>query len=412
MDDMEKTAWLARRLTFGSGLSALPQLTEAGLEETINTLLSPDEPSSPWDNVDVPADISLDDAIVVVDAWLNHLSASPTPLADWTTWFWHDHFSISAPQIKNLDIFTKHIDLLSTLGRGSFRTLIRAVTVDPAMLVFLDGRRNRAGAVNENYGRELLELYTLGVGNYDEDDVRAAAVALTGWTWNDEVSDSVFVSRRHDSTPQSLLGATVDDLDSVIDVLVAQPDCARHIATHLADALLGHALPTADLDVVSERFRANELDVSVLLRDLIDLALDGAAVPIVLSPVQWFLQAQVITTAELEPGHRLFALRQMGQVPGVPPNVGGYPDALTWAGPSTTVGRFRAASLIAGHSPDDSTMLERARARDWDAVAELCGRPDGFSAATLRALDDANTSRRNGRESLAAVLMTPELAVA
>ncbi len=413
MDDTEQIAWIARRLTFGSGLAALPELVANGRDAALETLLAPaDEPTSPWAGEDIPDDITLDDSILTINAWLDHLAGSSTPLSDWTTWFWHDHFAVSAPQIRSLFVFTRHIDLLTELGGDGFAPLLRAVTIDPAMLIFLDGRRNRVGAVNENYGRELLELYALGVGNYGEADVRAAAVALTGWTLTTELDGSRFVSRRHDDTPQQLLGSTVNDLDSMIDAVTNHPACAEHLTRHMAEAMLGTALPEDDVRTVADRFRASALNVAVLRNDLLDLALAGAAEPVVLPPVQWFLQAEAVTAAEIEPRQRLFALRQMGQVPGVPPNVGGYPDALTWAGPSTTVGRFRAASLIAGRTSDDAELLDRARRRDWTAVAELTGRTGGFSAETLRALDDANTTRRNGREALAAVLMSPELAVA
>jgi len=413
MDDTEQIAWIARRLTFGSGLVALPELVANGRDAALETLLAPtDEPTSPWAGVDIPDDISLDDSILTINAWLDRLAGSSTPLSDWTTWFWHDHFAVSAPQIRSLSVFTRHIDLLAELGGDGFAQLLHAVTIDPAMLIFLDGRRNRIGAVNENYGRELLELYALGVGNYDEADVRAAAVALTGWTLTTELDGSRFAPRRHDDTPQQLLGSTVDDLDSVIDAVTGHPACAEHVTRHMAEAMLGTALPEDDVRTVADRFRASALNIGVLRNDLLDLALAGAAEPIVLPPVQWFLHAEAVTAAQIEPRQRLFALRQMGQVPGVPPNVGGYPDALTWAGPSTTVGRFRAASLIAGRTDDDAELLDRARRRDWTGVAELTGRTNGFSAETLRALDDANTTRRNGREALAAVLMSPELAVA
>ncbi len=413
MDETEQIAWIARRLTYGSGLTALTELVAKGRDATLESLRSPaDEPISPWADEDVPDDITLDDSILTINAWLDHLAGSSTPLADWTTWFWHDHFAVSAPQIRSLSLFTRHIELLTELGGDGFASLLRAVTIDPAMLIFLDGRRNRVGAVNENYGRELLELYALGVGNYDEDDVRAAAVALTGWTLTTELDGSRFVPRRHDDTRQQLLGSTVNDLDSVIDAVTNHPACAEHLTRHMAEAMLGTTLPEDDVRSLADRFRASALNIADLRNDLLDLALAGAAEPIVLPPVQWFLQAEAVTAAEIEPRLRLFALRQMGQVPGVPPNVGGYPNALTWAGPSTTVGRFRAASLIAGNTPDDADLLDRARRRDWTGIAELTGRTDGFSTETLRALDDANTTRRNGREALAAVLMSPELAVA
>ena len=133
--------------------------------------------------------------------------------------------------------------MLGAEGLGDFRTLLRAVTLDSAMLVYLDGTDSRKGDVNENYGRELLELFALGVGNYSEDDVRAGAAALTGWHVYRRDTTVSFQPRIHDDTPQHYLGRDgVHDVDSVIDAVVDHEACAPFIAGKLARAILGPAV--------------------------------------------------------------------------------------------------------------------------------------------------------------------------
>lgn len=410
----ERHAWLARRLGFGSAIASLDSNASVEVELIVDSMFDvaqdPDLPS-PWASVDLGAELDREAVQVAASAWLAHLTTA-AELNSWMTWFWHDHFAVSAPVVKPLSRFTVHIELLQRKALDAFGSLLREVTTDPAMLIFLNGRQNAAGQVNENYGRELLELYALGIGNYDESDVRAAAVALTGWAFRREDEGSTFVPSRHVDAPQELLGVSVNDVDSVIDVVSKHPACAEHIVNKLSTAVLGAPLEGSLAKDHATLFSDSSLDTAALLRSLIELGLDGHETAIVLAPVPWLLQAEAMTSAQVEDRERLFLLRQMGQIPGVPPNVGGYPGEDTWAGPSTTIGRFRAASLIAARTPDEAPILASARARNWVDVAYLAARPRGFSPETIAALDDANTTRRNGREALAAALMSPELAVA
>jgi uncharacterized protein (DUF1800 family) len=408
----EQRAWVARRLTFGGGLNDRQQSTPSIAELTSPTDADL-EPRFTDREIDTGQGRDRAAGNNVLGIWLSSLARPTTSINDWVSWFWHDHFAVSAPVVKSLGLFAQHLDLLKSHGLGSFRDLLHAVTTDPAMLIFLDGRRNRRGAVNENYGRELLELYALGIGNYSELDVRAAAVALTGWALDEDQTGARFIARRHDATPQTLLGQTIDDVDSTLLAVTSSPACAFHITDRLSRAVLGAALPQPILDETAASFEASGLSIEHLLGALLHLALEeDLDQPMVLAPVQWLLHTEAMTGVELSTEHRLALLCQMGQVPGVPPNVGGYPGAETWAGPSTTIGRFRAASLIASQTGDESELLAATRTRSWTTAAHLTARPDGFSPATLSALDDANGQRRDGREALAALLMSPELAVA
>ncbi len=139
----------------------------------------------PWRSLDLAGYDPQDGAGLLrrasVEAWLAAMFVTPRPLEEWMRWFWHGHFVSTLGTVKDPRLMVGQLRMLGAEGLGDFRTLLRAVTVDAAMLVYLDGTDSRIGEVNENYGREVLELFALGVGNYSEDDVRAGATALTGW---------------------------------------------------------------------------------------------------------------------------------------------------------------------------------------------------------------------------------------
>ncbi len=124
------------------------------------------------------------------------------------TWFWHGHFAISVRKVRSAQLMYRRNDTFHTLGRGDFRSLAQAMLTDPAMLLWLEGAGSKAEHPNENLAREFMELFTLGLGNYTEDDVREAARALTGWRVDAATSTSRFVAAAHDPGPETLLSTT------------------------------------------------------------------------------------------------------------------------------------------------------------------------------------------------------------
>src|SRR5690606_1397671 len=119
-------------------------------------------------------------ALAAIAVWIEAMVTATAPTPEWLAWAWHGHFVSALPEVKNPQFMVEQIRLFRRLGRGSFGELTRAVTVDPAMLLYLDGNDSTGRAPNENYSRELLELFTIGLGNYTEDDVAAGALALSG----------------------------------------------------------------------------------------------------------------------------------------------------------------------------------------------------------------------------------------
>jgi uncharacterized protein (DUF1800 family) len=421
MTTRDDIAFLARRVAWGLAPGQLDKFEAVGTSAYIDALVDPDgvgiaaEPS-PWAGFEYTHDQELrqQQGLETLDRWTTHLVKTDRPYENTMAWFWHDHFAVSFQVVKYLPILIDHLDLIRDQGFGDFRELIRSVSTDSAMLVFLDGATSTGQAPNENYGRELLELYTIGIGNYTEDDVAAVSVALTGWVVRRRLlGEAQFVPGRHDSTPQLLLGEMVSDVDSVVDAACSHSACAGFIAAKVARFFLGNPNDSV-VGRITDRFSASGLDMAVLARDVLDAGLAGESTLQIVAPVPWLVGALKATTAQIEPRIRIGLLRLMGQVPGSPPNVGGFPGASTWLASSATAARFSAANVVARATPDDAAAIRLAADGDWDGLADLFLRPQGFSEATLAALRDlpTNVSTRRGEGALALSLASPDLLVA
>lgn len=421
----ETVAFLARRASWGLAPGQLDELEALGVQGTIDLLVDPSgagiaEEASAWADWEYVYDrsdreTSQQQTAEAFERWMGRLIDTERPLDHQLAWFWHDHFAVSMQVVRNLPAMLAHLDLCWSLGRGDFRELIRQVTTDAAMLVFLDGTTSTGAAPNENYGRELLELYTVGINNFTEDDVKAAAIALTGWVVRPRFDwDVRFVPVRHDDTPQTLLGVDgVHDVDTTVAAATSSPACPVFIASKLGRYLLGD-IDNPTIFELGAAFADADLDISALTRATLETGAAGNAAPTVVAPLPWLIQALKATGATVSTRELIGALRNMGQFPGNPPNVGGYPGASTWLASSATAGRFSAATGVARATHDDSPVLGAARERDWALLADLLLRPAGFSDATVAALDglDSSVSTRPGEGALALALASPDLLIA
>ena len=256
---------------FGLSPSEMELHQDQNFSEFVGKRIDPEKhglkiPAEPFENAEdfIPADKDASDfkkqeraaSLELFDLWLDEMRDTSDPVLEWMTFFWHDHFAVSAREIKSLRAFVRHLRLLRTHARGSYPTMLREVTIDPAMLIFLDGYKNTAKKPNENYGRELLELYSLGIGNYSEDDVMAASRALTGWRVTENGVE--FKPRQHDDTPQILLGnSNVHDLDTVMEAVVNHEALPGFISKKLSDAVLGTEIPDAVINEFAAVFANN-----------------------------------------------------------------------------------------------------------------------------------------------------------
>lgn len=413
MNDRDAVAWLHRRAGFGLPPEELRAAAERGVAGELTRLLDPAGAGGPperdlWDDAALPLDpkdrASRTHAVV---GWVETLVATDRPLVDRMAWLWHGHFVSALDKVKVARLMVDQIRLFRSAGLGGFGELVRAVTIDPAMLSYLDLRTSTGEHPNENYGRELLELFTLGEGNYTEDDVQAVARALTGWTMRPAEGVATFVSRRHDDTPQRALGVEgVHDLDTTVSAVMAHPALAGFIAGTVAAELLG----VSDEAIVSPLATvfADGHDIRTLVAAALQAGLGGQSAPIVLGPVPWYVMARRVTGAAPRSLDAFRLLRAAGQLPMLPPNVAGWPGGRAWFAASSLVARANLAALVAAATPDGE-VLAAASGDDADLLADVLGlSSDGFADESIAALSAAPA----GRERLAIALITPEFLIA
>jgi uncharacterized protein (DUF1800 family) len=335
--------------------------------------------------------------------WLFRMLFTPDPLTERLTLVWHNHFATSQLKVEDVEAMRRQNETFRRHGRGPFGDLLRAMLRDSALLYWLDAPSNRKGKPNENLARELMELFTLGVGQFSERDVKELARALTGRN----VVHGQYAVRPdwHDDTPKTILGKTDRfDGDKVADLLLQHPATARRLAWRLCQSFLGENVADEPaLSELAERLRADGLHV-------------GRAVEMILRSERVFsarnLHAQVSepvpfvigTVRSLErfdppPSTLLLAewTDRLGQELFIPPNVGGWPVGRNWLSGRAVVARANyAAALVggrlnAGSAADvpDLHALAARHGRGKDSVDALrffgdltLGRP--IEAATCR----------------------------
>jgi uncharacterized protein (DUF1800 family) len=321
--------------------------------------------------------------------WLDRMVASDAPLLERITWFWHGHFATSAQKVRSARLMLQQNQTLRQHALGDFSVLAKAMVVDPALLVWLDGQKNTAKAANENLARELMELFTLGVNQYTEQDVRESARALTGWKVNRDAMTATFTPKQHDAKDKTVLGHTGKlDAQSLVDILVAAPPSPRFIAQRLWYRLVSTNPPGEDSVVRLVSAYGPGRDVSAMLKAIIaEPAFKAEASTMVKQPVEWavgLMRAFGIRPAQLpDPDQKklLAGLRGMGQVPFLPPSVGGWPGGGAWLTTASGLARLQLARLLTAHADPKSLTGDDS----VDAAANLLG-VDSWSDRTKKAL--------------------------
>ena len=397
--DPALVAHLLRRTTFGPRPGEIDRYTQLDPTDVVRAVLD-----GPAIEPDPPALGTGDDYTVLLRWWLDVMSSRDAGIHERMVWFWHGHVTSSLDQAEPLHMYRQH-ELLRHHALGNFRSLMQDITIDPAMLWWLDGDGSNADAPNENYAREVMELFTLGRGNYTEADVRAGAIAFSGW-WVDEDGAAQYDETSGPQRPVELLGRQVASAGEAIDVLCDHEACAPFIAGKVHTALAGTAPDDARRAELAGVFRDSGLEIRPLVEAIVshDSFLDRSA-PRPRTPVEWWVAMRHLYDIELEP----WALDNLGQLPFTPPNVAGWPGNDRWISAGAM---FAKAQLAMDFAWDVGTLA------DADPVGEVLARAGlvEVSDATRSVLDDA-AAMVEGRRDRATVLhalvaMTPEFSLA
>lgn len=288
--------------------------------------------------------------------WLERMVRGKNALAEKLALFWHGHFANSQTKVQDTHLMWAQYKLFRNHGGGGFQDLVLAVSRDVAMIRFLDGNSNRKGHANENYGRELQELFTLGIGNYTEDDIREIARTFTGW--GSRSHEFVFRKHFHDTGEKTFHGQTGNfGGEDAVKILVELPACSRFIAGKLL-RFFSHPNPTdAEVEALATVFRASRGNIKQTLRAV--FLSDAFRSPksyraLVKSPTEFCVGALRAAGHSTVPPWIHGGMDRMGQILFQPPSVKGWPSGTAWMSSGAIVERLRVAQRVAGVAPTDA----------------------------------------------------------
>jgi uncharacterized protein (DUF1800 family) len=434
--DPADIAHLLRRTEFVAKPARVAELSALSLDAAVDNVLDFTPNGSPT----VPAGLAVHDPdngweqyVAAVDWWYDAMKSRPRPMQEKMTLFWHGHFASSwFDGIGRSDHMTHQNQLYRTQALGNFRTLTHAMALEPAMLVYLNNADNRKEAPNQNFARELMELFTLGVGNYTEGDVEAAARAWTGYNADWPNYQYQFYSSRHDNTNKTFFGTTRNwngpgIIDEILrDNLPKKQIAARYLVNKLWDFFAHPGGPSNVIDALTTVFLNSDLDVRVLMRALLlrpEFYGTTAKQGLVRTPVEWIVAIMHATGLTPDQLGVSWIGERMGQSLFNPPNVAGWKHNAYWLNTSALSGRAQVARGVTWHLRNNDgfanlSALTTAAAVDFVAnyfdIAPLSGTTRNALIAAHQAERDAQrwVSWWAPTNLLTMAMLSPELHMA
>ena len=370
-NDIQLMAHLMRRAGFGAPYEELEARAAKGYEATVEELLRADE------NLDWQEDLArrhmigghLGNAMPEIQGyWMQRMISTTRPLREKMTLFWHTILCSGDSKIDHPETMDTHIDMVRENALGRYPDLLVALSRDPGMIIYLDNRYSHKDSINENYGRELLELFSMGVGNYTEDDIKMAARAFTGWTLAPAMSSALPYQRHafkfqydpedHDDGEKVFLGQRGRfNGDDIINIIARQPATARFIARHLYDFFVAdevqvpawQSTPPRDpaaVNVLADAYLQSNYDIRSVLRVLFNSGFfkdESVWYARVKSPVEVVVGTMRLVGDHLTPAPGIESLvgeaGGMGQILLNPPSVEGWHGGKEWINSGALVNR-------------------------------------------------------------------------
>jgi uncharacterized protein (DUF1800 family) len=334
---------------------------------------------------------SVDDIKNLNLTWLNEMINSEAQLREKMSFFWHGHF---ATRVINIYFQQQLLNVIRQNALGNFGDLLREVSKSPAMLSFLNNQQNRKQHPNENFAREVMELFTMGRGNYTETDIREAARAYTGWGFNVK---GEFVNRSflHDTGSKTFLGKTGNfDGDDIIDIILEQKATANFITAKIYKYFVNDEVDNEKVEKLAQKFYRDNYNLQKLMNEIFlsDWFYEEKNIGTrIKSPVELIVGIRRLIPMELEkPEAQLLFQRVLGQILFYPPNVAGWPGGKNWIDSSALMFRMRLAQILTNADEflitpkdDDDVMMgkegvdKNAKAKqlqvnvDWDSVVKV-----------------------------------------
>jgi uncharacterized protein (DUF1800 family) len=464
--DIGLIAHLMRRAGFGARREEIEAYAAKGYETTVEELLSPRD--SQWVGDDMVRRFDNEASGMInhpgsARNWVYRMISTTAPLQEKTALFWHGVFATGVPKVINGRVLSDQIGMFRRHGLDSFDTLLLELARDPAMIVWLDNQDNHKGSINENWARELLELFSMGVGNYSEDDVKECARAFTGWTIGN--TEYMMVRSRRDSDwPYGRIAYHFDyrpedhddgektflghggrfNGEDVIDIICGQESTARFVSRHLYHFFVADEPPVPSwpytpprdpeaIDTLVESYFDSRYDIKSMLRVLFNsdfFKSDDVRYRKVKGPAE-FLAGVLRMTGEFQRPRRdmiptYTQLGWMGQELNNPPSVEGWHQGIEWINTGTLIERINFASEQFGdpRKPGVRAMIDEVRSSGGhhlspDQLVDLCldqmgaiSVPNETRDGLVRFAEESRHSRQSVEELLRLTASTPEFQLA
>lgn len=422
MDNLRKIKHLYARAGFGLSFEEEKSAGKDSINKAVSALFKTSEKEDPINSVKANTDYAMlakgdkdakkqfmqmqrEEEKALNEAWISRMSTTDAVLREKMTLFWHNHFacrskdSFSAQQLNNIQ---------RANALGNFRELLVAVSKSPAMLQFLNNQQNRKGHPNENFARELMELFTIGRGNYTEPDVKESARAFTGWGF-DKNGEFIFRQSQHDDGEKVFLGKTGNLTgEDIISRLLEQKQTARFISTKLYKYLVNETPDAEHVNAMADIFYNTNYEISPLLEFVFTAPWfyqEKNEGNLVKSPVEFLIamNRQFYITYQ-KPEVLLQFQKVLGQVLFYPPNVAGWPGGRSWIDSSSLMFRLKIPSTVLNGGlidfkgkadPEEEAYIANNRSQqvavyskvqaqpDWDRLLKAI--PEGFTNQQIAA---------------------------
>ena len=409
-NEMQQLAHLMRRAGFGATRRELEQYAAIGYEASVEKLIDTTNPTAISEYLIRryhPDESSLLGGLSGADAWLYRMVTTDTPLLEKMALFWHGIFATGYPKVLNAKPLSDQIRMFKRYAMGDLKTLLVQMAKDPAMIIWLDNQQNHKGAINENFGRELLELFSMGTGNYTEDDVKECARAFTGWTignceymevrsardsdwpygrisWHYEFDDT-----DHDEGEKEFLGQKGNfNGEDIIDIICEQEATARFISRHMYHFFVADEPPVPQwpyqpprdpeaIDQLVKVYFDSKYDIREMMRFLFNsnfFKSEKCWYEKIKSPAELVTGVMRLTEAVNMPRYDTFSkqlrMQYMGQTLSNPPSVEGWDGGTAWIDTGALVERMNFAAEELGNvtTPGSQDLLKRVLAENSTEV--------------------------------------------
>lgn len=346
---------LLRRLQFGVRPDEVEQAVQEGLDNTLDRLLTEQAESEDFQQTEAALRATALATSNIQDLkvwWLVRMLTSANPLREKLSLCWHNHFATSFAKVQSVPMMLVQNELFRKHAWGSFPELLHGVARDPAMLVWLDGNANRKRHPNENFAREVMELFTLGIGNYSEQDIQEAARAFSGWHLRDKAF--WFNVTQHDNSPKTIFGQSGNYTGSeVLDLCLDQPACARFLAWRLLRSFVTDRPTETQIADVSQRLSQHKLRIAPVLHELFrdeSFFADPQQHAIIKSPLDFVLGLLRPLAEQIQWRTVSDVLAKLGQDVFEPPSVKGWEGGRHWIQSTSLILRWNfVTEFFSGH---------------------------------------------------------------